>query len=103
MELEKTLALTSSYGVATVMLFIMASFLAWLIYYVLKQNEKREARLIGLSEVHVNALQMELRKQSETTSLFRQSMLDAQKYQRDEHERIIEMLDKIINSDRRNA
>lgn len=97
MELEKALNLTQTYGLATVMLFLVAGFLAWLVYYVLKQNEKREARLIDLTEVHVAALQVEFKKQGETTIEFRRSLSESQRYQREEHERMIEALDKIMD------
>ncbi len=96
MELEKALGLTQTYGVATVLLFIMAGFLAWLVYYVLKQNEKREARLIGLTEVHVASLQAEFHKQAETTVEFRRSLSESHKYQREEHERMIDAIGKIL-------
>ncbi len=77
MEVGKALEATKTYGVETVMLFMVAAFLAWLIVYVLNQNAKREERLAGIIE-------KELAKLEQADSI-----------QKQEHGRIIEGLTRI--------
>lgn len=95
MDLEKTLRLSEIYGIASVMLFCMASFLAWLIYYVLKQNEKRELRYIDLHEVHISNMVQELKQREIAANEFRYLMKEAQKYQREENIQMINSLNEI--------
>lgn len=96
MDLEKALDLSRTYGITTVLLFLTAAFLAWFVVYVLKQNEKRESRLITLTEIHVNNLEVEFKKQSEATTQFRMSMVEDHRQSREEHRKMIDALDKIL-------
>jgi len=96
MDLEKALDLSRTYGITTVLLFLTAAFLAWFVVYVLKQNEKRESRLITLTEIHVNNLEVEFKKQSEVTTQFRMSMVEDHRQSREEHRKMIDALDKIL-------
>lgn len=96
MDLDKALAATQTYGTATVLLFVVTGFLAWLVYYILKQNEKREDKLILLSTEHIASIKASIKEQADSTLEFRRSLSEAQRYQREEHDKMIDALTKIL-------
>lgn len=96
MDIERALELSKTYGITTVLLFLTAMFLIWLVIYVLRQNEKRENRLISLTEIHINNLELDFKKQNEATTQFRMSMVEDHRQSREEHRKMIDALDKIL-------
>lgn len=91
----QTLQLMDKYGVAIVALVAVAGFLGTLIWYILKQNQKREDK-------YTNLITNDLRHQSETMLLLTNSLTtfstgvnEAHRYQREEHSKIIDNQSKI--------
>uniref|UniRef100_A0A6M3JRH3 Uncharacterized protein n=1 Tax=viral metagenome TaxID=1070528 RepID=A0A6M3JRH3_9ZZZZ len=86
------------YGLAIVGLFFITKFLVWLVRYILEKNEKRE-------DSHMSLLTGDVKKASEAmTSMvnainsFKTSVEEAHKYQREEHNKILDNQGKIGES-----
>lgn len=103
MDLDKALAATQTYGTATVLLFVVTGFLAWLVYYILKQNEKqneknerREDKLIALSQEQIASINNRIKEQADSTIEFRKSLAESQRYQREEHQQMMKGIERLL-------
>jgi uncharacterized protein HemX len=91
----QTLQLMDKYGVAIVALVAVAGFLGALIWYILRQNQMRENK-------YMNLITNDLKHQNETSLLLTKTLNDfssnvneAHKYQREEHNKILDNQEKI--------
>lgn len=112
MGVQEALKATETYGVAVVMLFLTASFLAALMVYVLKQNAKREERLTtegckreerlaNIIEIHLKNNFDAIQDHDKKTTAAIAMITEAQKYVRSEHEAMLDdhkEQTKILNS-----
>ena len=78
-----------NYGLGVVLSILMAVFLGRILMYVLQQNEKREERLSGLIEIHINGVGRKLSEHHEVSISAIASINEANKRQREEHEAML--------------
>lgn len=102
MDPTKALELSSQYGVAAVILFIVVFYLGGLIYYVLKQNrerekeqsamnKEREERLAKIIEVHIQAVEDKTNERHLSNQQAMAILAEADRRQREEHETMIKL------------
>lgn len=90
---------TISYGLGTV-LAIGAAFALWrILFYVLRENSKREERLAGIIEKNLRSVEDGLEAAKEILVAHEKNevewikqILEALRFQRQEHEKIVEVL-----------
>lgn len=100
-QLEKTAQLAVNYGLGIVLSIAMAIFLAWLLKYVLKQNEIREQRLSELIIKDIAASTKAIHDHDERSVAAIKSIEEANRRQREEHEAHKKALDKIEEENER--
>ena len=88
-QAHQVLRLITDYGVAIVGLIFVVGFLGWLIRYILRTNEKREQKLSEFLTNDLRHLTEGLNVLTTNITNFSNSTNEAQKYQREEHNRII--------------
>lgn len=86
---EKALELSSQYGVVAVTFFLMAFFLAGLIIYVLKQNERRENKYFDLVEDKLKAIEHQTNERYLINQKAMSDLAEAARRQREEHDTIL--------------
>lgn len=100
MSFEKILEWSVTYGLGTVLAFLIA-FAFWrTLIYVLKENTKREERLANIIEKHIDSLSTALINvhNSITQSHVQiQELKEANKLQREEHREMIKFLQLMQN------
>ena len=89
-QAHQVLRLITDYGVAIVGLIFVVGFLGWLIRYILRTNEKREQKLSEFLTNDLRHLTEGLNILTTNITNFSNSTNEAQKYQREEHNKIIE-------------
>lgn len=83
------------YGVALISLGSVATFLAWLVRYVLRENARREqwlGNLVASDLKHLSEHQLNL---VEAVKKLNDEQVTAHSYQREEHNKMIEVLTKL--------
>lgn len=86
MDPAKAIEATATYGVSTVMLILVSFFLAGLVIYILKQNERRENRLAGLIEKDLQQNTMLIQEHDKKSAAAIAMITEANKYIRLEHD-----------------
>ena len=94
-HLPVLLKLITDYGIATLGIIAIATFLTWLIKYILRQNEIREKRLSDLLTNDMQHLVQSINTLTTNLSNFSNNVHEAQKYSREEHKQMIECLIKL--------
>ena len=89
------LKLISNYGVATVALVAVAGFLATLIWYILKQNKQREDNYTILITNDLKHMAESMLILTNSLNNFVANTNEAHKYQREEHDKMLENQSKI--------
>lgn len=92
---NQALEATKTFGVVVVALFAMGIFLGWLIIYVLKSGERREERLSAIVDTNLLRVEKSFIDYTKRTDDAMKAIEQADKYQREEHERMIDTLDEI--------
>lgn len=102
MDYEQIAKLTVSYGLGVVLSIAMAIFMAWLLKYVLHQNEIREQRLADIISKDIASINKSLDDHDTRTIAVLKNVEEAQRYQRQEHEVQIKILEQLKDeTDRR--
>ena len=76
-------------GLGVTLSILIAVFLGWLLKYVLNENSKREERLIGFSEKHIDTIAVRLTEHDTSSKQAIVAINEAHKRQREEHEVLI--------------
>lgn len=102
--------LTSRYGLGVVLALVMVGLLVWILSWVMKTSAKREealANIINVTLLTMSANLLEVQKAVNASHAYLQNLesrvegrytqiQDADKYQREEHDRIIQFCDKML-------
>ena len=70
-------------------------YAGWLIRYVFAENSKREANMYSLISSHLLSMEQRLVSHDQRETEFMTSMHESQRYQREEHDRIMKGLNDI--------
>ena len=84
--------LITDYGVAIVGLIFFSRFLMWLIKYILERNKQREDVILQMLTSYIKHLSEAMNTLALNLNNFATSVNDAHKFQRDEHNKMIEVL-----------
>lgn len=87
---QKALELSSQYGIVAVAFFLMAIFLGSLVFYVLRQNERRENLYFALVTKEIKDIEISTAKRHDENQVAMSKLAEADRRQRDEHEKILE-------------
>lgn len=88
--------LAVTHGLGVVLSIIVIGCLIWVLRYVLKANSAREERLAMIIENHLTKLDVKLGEHDTRAIAAIRSMEEASKYQRQEHEKMMEILNKMV-------
>lgn len=86
------------YGIAIIGLFFAVKFLIWLIRYILDRNKERENLYMELVNGSIKDITETLKNVRIANEAFNNSVLEAHRQQRTEHERMIGSLDNLCVS-----
>lgn len=102
MNPEKIFEWTVSYGLGTVLAIGAALALHQILFYVLKENSKREERLASLIEGNLRSVENGIKDSKEILLAHEKNevewisqIMEALRFQRKEHEKIVEVLSEI--------
>lgn len=101
MEPDTLLRWTAQYGIGIVFAVLAVIGLYRLTVFVLRENARREERLAGFIERDLNRLQDGLRTHDDRAAAAMESIQQANGFQREEHQRMLEALTEITVTLRR--
>ena len=87
--------LITEYGIAIIGLIFLTRFMMWLIRYILERNKTREDSILDLATHDLKNLATSMNTLTLNMASFTTSVSDAHKFQREEHNKIIEQLSEL--------
>ena len=84
--------LVTDYGIAIVGLIFFSRFLMWLIKYILERNKQREDVILQMLTNDIKHLSESMNTLALNLTNFTNSVNEAHKFQRDEHNKMTEAL-----------
>jgi hypothetical protein len=89
--------LITDYGIAIVGLIFLTRFLMWLIKYILERNKQREDAILLMLTNDIKHLSEAMNTLALNVTNFSNSVNEAHKFQREEHIKMIDALNRICN------
>lgn len=87
--------LITDYGIAIVGLIFFSRFLMWLIKYILERNKQREDAILAMLTTDIKHLSESMNTMALNITNFTQTVTEAHRFQREEHAKMIDALNKI--------
>jgi len=87
--------LITDYGIAIVGLIFFSRFLMWLIKYILERNKQREDVILQMLTSDIKHLSDAMSTLTLNLTNFTQTVTEAHRFQREEHIKMIDALNKI--------